>query len=217
MEIWSFVNSKGGVGKSTLSVHIAHALMAQGKEVCIVDADPQGSIRNWQDTGQVTQFTVIGLDRRQALKSLPYVVDNKAYHYCLIDTPGRIAEIQAVAISLSKKIFIPVQPSPYDIWASGDVVELIKARQNVLTGLPECPFSAFIINRAKNNTIMGREVREALKEFDMPVCDTVVYHRESYLKSIAEGRTVISSKDKDSVKAKQEIDTLTLELQAFTQ
>lgn len=212
MEVWALINSKGGVGKSTLTVNIAHYLMSLGKEVCIVDSDPQGSIRDWQETGQLSQFSVLGLDRRQALKTLPFMVDSDNYDYCLIDTPGRIVEIQAVAISLSKKIFIPVQPSSYDIWASGDIVELIKSRQLALAELPECPISAFIINRAIPNTIISREVRDALKEFDFPVINQSIAQRVSYATTITDGQTILSSKD---MKARQEMALLVTELQDF--
>ena len=212
MEIWSFVNSKGGVGKSTLTVHIAHSLMAQGKEVCIVDADPQGSIRDWQESAQVTQFSIIGLDRRQTLKTLPFVINTDAFDYCLIDTPGRIAEIQAVAISLSQKIFIPVQPSRYDVWASSGVVELIKSRQLALADSGGCPLSAFIINRLVPRTKVGRDVKKALEQFELPVMNQTVGNRVGFEDMLSEGKNILSSKDK---KARQEIDTLTLELQAF--
>lgn len=39
-------NQRGGVGKTTTSVHIAHAAALYGKRVLLVDSDPQGSLRN---------------------------------------------------------------------------------------------------------------------------------------------------------------------------
>jgi chromosome partitioning protein len=40
-------NQKGGVGKTTLSLHLAHHLTRSGSRVLVVDADPQGSARDW--------------------------------------------------------------------------------------------------------------------------------------------------------------------------
>jgi len=42
MHVITFVNEKGGVGKTTLAVHLACGLAARGKKVVVVDGDPQG-------------------------------------------------------------------------------------------------------------------------------------------------------------------------------
>ena len=41
--------SEGRIGKTTIAINLAHALKRQGKEVLIVDADPQGSARDWSE------------------------------------------------------------------------------------------------------------------------------------------------------------------------
>lgn len=41
MQILSVFNNKGGVGKTTLTFHLAHALSEMGKRVLMIDADPQ--------------------------------------------------------------------------------------------------------------------------------------------------------------------------------
>ncbi len=60
--IAAFLNQKGGVGKSTLSIHVATALALRGSKVLLVDADPQHSALDWQASRQSDPLLpVVGL------------------------------------------------------------------------------------------------------------------------------------------------------------
>lgn len=43
-KVISFINQKGGVGKTTMSFNVAHALALNGKRVLAIDLDPQGNL-----------------------------------------------------------------------------------------------------------------------------------------------------------------------------
>ena len=65
--IVAVLNQKGGVGKTTLALHLAGAWAAQGSRVLVVDADPQGSALDWSEQrsreGLPRRFGVLGLAR----------------------------------------------------------------------------------------------------------------------------------------------------------
>jgi len=115
--IIGLLNQKGGVGKTTLAVHIADALARRKKKVLLVDADPQGSALDWAASRSSDPlFPVAGLPRPSIHKELPALA--QGYEHVLIDGPPRVYEVARSAIMASDVVLIPVQPSPYDVWAA---------------------------------------------------------------------------------------------------
>lgn len=181
------LNQKGGAGKTTISINLAHALVRDKKRVLFVDADPQGSARNWREFNEDELFPVVGLDRETLHKDLPAI--SHGYDYAVIDGAPQIAKLSSAAIKAAHVVLIPVQPSPYDVWACADLVELIQARQQVTSGYP---LAAFLISRAIKGTRLVGEVERALAEYDLPIFEAMTYSRVAYSTTALEGKTVFS-------------------------
>ena len=207
-KIIAILNQKGGAGKTTIATNLAHALQLEGHKVILVDSDPQGSARDWNAASDGALIKVIGMDRATLAKDIMAVVDN--HDFIIIDGAPQIADLAIAAIKCADMILIPVQPSPYDIWACEDLVEIIKARQEITDGKPK---AAFIISRVIKNTQLGKEIREALEGYNLPVFKNFTTQRVVYAKSAATGLTVLSTETKED--AANEIRAIANELKGF--
>lgn len=206
MKIIAVLNQKGGVGKTTLSINLARALQQAEYKTVLCDGDPQGSARDWNVANNGEIIPVVGMDR----KSLPADIKNlKGYDIAIIDGAPQTKELTIAAIKAADVVLIPVQPSPFDIWATNDLIELVKERQEIMNGLPK---TAFIVSRQIQNTTVGKEIRDVLTESGIKVFESGTYQRIIYSDSAATGQTVFESQD---TKAKDEIINIANELWEF--
>ena len=207
MSVIAILNPKGGCGKTTLSTNLAQSLHERGKSVLVVDSDPQGSARDWHASTEDNPLPLVALDRPNNMKTLGSI--SKSYDYVVIDGAAKLEDMMAAAIKAADMILIPVQPSPYDLWAASDLVDFIKARQEVTDGKPS---ASFIITRAIKGTKLGKEIGQALEEYDLSLFKNQIVQRQIYPQTAAEGKTVFDSSNNDAIK---EMNNLTDEIIHF--
>ena len=184
MKVIAVLNQKGGSGKTTIATHLARGLQLQGHSVLLVDSDKQGSARDWRAVDEDNPLPVIGLDRPTLDKDLKSLSDKD---FIVIDGSPQATDLAVSAIKASDFILIPVQPSPYDVWATSDLVDIVKQRIEMTDGNLK---AAFVVSRAINNTNIGKEVASVLLDYGLPVLDTKIMQRVSYPNSAAAGKTV---------------------------
>jgi len=207
--IVAFLNQKGGVGKTTLALHVAGAWAAQGKRVVVIDADPQGSALDWSEQrakeGLPRLFGVLGLARDTLHIEVPEIA--RDVNHVLIDGSSRIAALMRSAMLAADLALVPAQPSPFDGWASGETLRLLQEARIFRPRL----VARFVLNRCGARTVIARETAEALANHEPPVLASRVGQRVVFADAARAGRLV--SEVPRSELAAREIVALTAEIE----
>ena len=186
--ILALLNQKGGVGKTTLALHIAGAWAAQGRRVLVIDADPQGSALDWSQQrereGLPRLFGVLGLPREVLHRELPDTA--KDVDHLVIDGPPRVTGIARSALLAADVILIPATPSPLDGWASAEMLRLLDEARVFRPGL----VARMLLNRCAARTVIARETAQALKDHDPPMLASRIGQRVAFADAARGGRLV---------------------------
>lgn len=198
--IVALLNQKGGVGKTTLALHLAGEWARRGDRVTLVDSDPQGSALDWSEQrareGLPRLFGIIGLARDTLHREAPELARNA--DHVVIDGPPRVAGLMRSALLAADIVLIPVQPSPFDGWASAEILRLIEEARIFRPEL----VVRFVLNRSATRTIIARETSEALADQDPPVLRSSIGQRVVFATAAQLGRLAFEI-DRDSLAAKE--------------
>jgi chromosome partitioning protein len=206
MKILALLNEKGGAGKSTCAINIACALHRDGRRVVLIDADPQGTARDWREASppDANLPPVVALDRPDMLLS---AIKTLAADIAVIDTPAKAEKMAANVVRIADVVLIPLQPSGADVWASAAAVKLIQGKRD-LGGNVE---AAFLATRVSGNTKLSKEILGgAWNEYGLDMLDTAISNRVSYAQALTDGVSVYETRDGQ---AKAEIDLIVKELE----
>lgn len=187
------LNSKGGVGKSNITRHLAVAAeQDQSGSAVLCDTDPQGSLADWWNAreAETPQLATMALSEFSAKQSL--VAAN--FDYLFVDTAASDAEPYAAVLEAADLIVIPVQPSP------DDVRSLSRLTLPVVKNSAR-PFM-FVLSKARQGTELLVSTMAALSEHG-PVCPSIISQREAYAKAAFAGSTVLE--DEPSGKGAEEM------------
>ena len=206
MKIIALLNEKGGSGKSTIAINLACALHRDGRRVVLIDADPQGTARDWREASptDVDLPPVVALDRPEMLLSS---IKTLAADIAVIDTPAKAEKMSANVVRIAHIAIVPVQPSAADVWASAAAVKLIQSKRDVGGEIE----AAFLATRVSGTTNLSREIlRGEWNEYGIDMLSQSVSNRVSYAQSLSDGVSVYQTRDGQ---AKAEIDLIVKEME----
>lgn len=210
--IVALIGQKGGIGKSTTAICIAMAAVQRGMSVLLVDADPQGTVRTWNDVANengVAAPTVIAMG---AAMHRPGQLDVLARRYdlTLIDCPPRHGDIQRSALMIADVTLLPCGPSAADAWALTNTLEMVGEAQTLRAQLQ----AAIVITRKQPRTTLGKSARAVLEQSGVTVLGSELSHRIAYQEAVAAGSGVTQHCPRDP--SAREVQALLAELERFT-
>jgi len=186
--IVALLNQKGGVGNTTLALHLAGEWARRGQRVTLIDADPQGSALDWSQQRARESlprlFGVLGLARDTLHREAPELARN--VHHIVIDGPPRVAGLMRSALLAADFVLIPVQPSRFDGWGSAEMLALLSEARVYRPQL----VARFVLSRCGARTVIARETALTLADHDPPLLASKIGQRVAFADAAQSGRLV---------------------------
>jgi chromosome partitioning protein len=205
--ILSFLNQKGGVGKSTLSTNAADYFHRRGYNPLLIDADPQGTTNDWAARRDDLPFPVMQLARDNMAREILTHAAN--YDHVVIDGPPRAEAISRAVIIASDLVVMPIEASGASDWASQTTIRQIQeARQ-----YKETLISVFLVSRIIPNTVISRSIRNHVSDYGIPLLTATVANRVPYAEALTMGQTIFEWAGRST--AAHEFSTVMEEIGAF--
>jgi chromosome partitioning protein len=186
MNVITLASRKGGVGKSTLTAHLAGFAHLVGYRSMVVDADPQGSLTLWHSMRANGARGVDGLSLQNAAQGMNRILASaqlNGYQWVFIDTAPTTWLVVKEAIRAATLVLIPVRPGFFDLAAVRETVatarELGKPYAVVINAAP--------VKREDKESPAVALSRARFDELAIPVWSGQISQRAGFLVSLAAG------------------------------
>ena len=183
-KIVAVINSKGGVGKSTIAVHYAIAESEKGRRVALIDSDVQESSTRWlKDLADgVAVFRLSTPD--DVLERAPKLKEE--YDLVIADGPAGLSEVTRAILLRADVALLPCGPSTMDLRPAKDSLRVLQQAQSVRNGTPK---AFFVPNKLQSGTRLTRELLSTAEALGLPVLPGL-HLRQVYADAVGQGTVV---------------------------
>lgn len=214
-KIFAIANQKGGVGKSTTTVHVASAIEELGHRVMVVDADPQNTLVQWSAAGNGSgglKFPVANLAAAGTMihREIKKYVEH--FDYIVVDCPPSVVdERPAVVLLVADIVVIPTSSSPTDFWSSKEFVRMVDQARTKNEELK----AVWLLTKIEKKRTLTRSIERAVAGTGIPLLQSNIANRECYKQAAALGTSAFGMSDRGSKAAAEEVREVAAELLAL--
>lgn len=203
-----FTNTKGGVGKSTLAVHLAVWLFDQGRPVALLDADKQRSSSQWIAEAE-PNVPIRTADMPEECLAVAQELTSE-HDYVIGDGPGGLDDVSRTLLLMADLAVFPITPSILDLRSVSQATAVLRFAQGINAGRPN---GRLVLNKMRRRGRTSMELLAAAADLGVGVAQHVVRDLEAYRDAAQQG-TVVTRMGTRSRSAAEEIDALAGELVA---
>lgn len=185
-KIITLVTSKGGAGKTTLARSLACHWFNLGQNTGIVDADPQGSIKNLHDAEGVIQKIPVIFAPEEDVREKIVELSAKC-HPVVVDTGGFRNRTTVLSLVASEVAIIPLKPSPDDMVAAIQTYNLIKELNETPERVQNPIKCKLILTMTQQGTIIAKHIRQEMESIGLPLLKNEMYQRVAYPETAIKG------------------------------
>lgn len=199
-------NSKGGVGKSTIAVHLAAWLIEQGHRVTLADCDTQQSSSEWVREA-VPAVKAVRLDNPDVILSdLPLLAAET--DYVVADGPGSQTETSRALLLRADLAIVPCKASMLEVRALAKATEVLRVSQDIRAGSPD---AVIVLSMVGKNYRLTQDMKAAAAALNLPLASRAMILRQIYADAPGQG-AVVSSMGTRAREAAEEIDFIFREI-----
>jgi chromosome partitioning protein len=204
--IIAIANSKGGVGKSTLAVHLAAWLHEQGHKVTLADCDTQQSSSEWIREA-VPGVKAVRLDNPDViLNDLPLL--NQDADFVIADGPGSQTETSRALVLRADMAIVPCKASMLEVRALAKATDVLRQAQDIRAGVPS---AVIVLSMVGKNYRLTKDMKDAAAALQLPLASTAMILRQIYADAPGQG-AVVWDMGSRAEEAAKEVDQLFREI-----